>query len=476
MITTDTLPDDVLIVIFSFYLDLHLGEYSPEKEREKAWQLLVHVCRRWRTIIFGSPRHLNLQLVCNGRTRARDRLDVWTALPLVIQCEKDDDDYSKDSIRNVDNIIAVLERRNRVCRIDLVGISFSNFGTIFAAMQQPFQELIFLRLWSYYDGMVPVIPDSFLGGSAPRLRYLMFSHIPFPGLPNLLLSATHLVNLALRHIPHSGYFSPEAMATVLSASTSLENLVLDFFSPRSCPDRENRRSPPAIRSILPVLTYFRFKGTSEYLDDLVARIDTPELNDLLITFFNDVEFDTPQFMQFISRTPMSRSLEWAHITLGGKATRVTLSRASGHGYLHVNILCTGLDWQVSSLGQVCTSCMPPLSMSENLHIYKSLGWRLDNIENGPWVELLRPFTAVKNLYLGEEIAPRIAPALQEVVEGRITEVLPILESIVLEGLESSGSVEEGISQFVAAREVAGHPITISHWDSQKEKTPTYFIG
>lgn len=58
--------------------------------------------------------------------------------------------------------------------------------------------------------MSPTILDlqltaSFLGGSAPpRLRELW---IPFPGLPNLLSSATDLVALHLLNIPHFGYIS-----------------------------------------------------------------------------------------------------------------------------------------------------------------------------------------------------------------------------------------------------------------------------
>ena len=49
-------------------------------------------------------------------------------------------------------------------------------------------------------------------------------------------------------------------------------------------------------------------------------------------------------------------------------------------------------------------------------------------------------------------------------------MLTALKHIFLEGLESSGLVEEGIGQFVAARQVAGHSITISRWiDSEREK-------
>jgi hypothetical protein len=64
-----------------------------------------------------------------------------------------------------------------------------------------------------------------------------------------------------------------------------------------------KRPPPLTRSVLSALTDFRFKGVSEYLEDLVARIDAPLLRELYITLFNQIVFDTPQFVQFISRTP-----------------------------------------------------------------------------------------------------------------------------------------------------------------------------
>ena len=138
----------------------------------------------------------------------------------------------------------------------------------------------------------------------------------------------------------------------------------------------------------------------------------------------------------------------------------------------MKILCRGLGWQVSSLEQVCTSALPPLSMPEDLYIYKCIYWQLDpkdNVENRLWLELLHPFAALKNLYLSEESALRIAPALQELSEGtRTMEVLFCLQNIFSEGLESSGSVNEGIGQFVAARQVVSHPIAVSRWANSRQ--------
>ena len=393
-------------------------------------------------------------------------LDIWPALPLVIQSP-----YLNE-IGGTDNVIAVLERSDRVCQITLEDVQSWDMEIYLAAMQQPFPELTYLLLQSFGE-MLSVDPDSFLVGSAPRLEYLKLYNIPFPGLPKLLLSATQLVELVL-YISHSGYIPPDAMVAALSTLTSLEELCLEFRSPRSCPDQASRRPPPSTRSVLPILTRFRFYGVAEYLEDLAACINAPRLDDLQITFFNDIEFNTPQIMQFISRTLAQRSRAFQNGNIIFLKDRGAYLNTSGDGRLHVKIICQGLEWQVSSLGQVCTSSLPPLSVLEDLYIYdyrySQPDWK-DDIENGLWLQLLHPFTAVKNLYLSEQFAPRIGPALQELAEGGTTEVLPALENIFLEGLESSGSVQEGIGKFVAARQVASRPIVVSSWvNSGEDKT------
>ena len=129
---------------------------------------------------------------------------------------------------------------------------------------------------------------------------------PVLGLTKLLLSDTQLVRLRLGSIPHSGYISPKAMATCLSVLIRLENLAITFESPQSRPDHKIQRLPsPAC--IFPVLIELHIKGASEYLDDHVARIDAPMLDNLEITFFHQLIFDTPHLTQFISHTSKFKS-------------------------------------------------------------------------------------------------------------------------------------------------------------------------
>jgi hypothetical protein len=79
--------------------------------------------------------------------------------------------------------------------------------------------------------------------------------------------------------------------------------------------------------------------------------------------------------------------------------------------------------------------------------------RHDNIENMQWLKFFYPFTGVKNLYQSEKLAPSIAHALQLLVNGRMTKVLPALQNIFLEGLQSSVPVLEGIGKFFSARQL-----------------------
>jgi hypothetical protein len=463
------LPDDVLLEIFDFYLGEDNLRYTGKKE---LWIALAHACRRWRSLVFQSPHRLNLRLVCTPNTRARDTLDIWPPLPLIIS---DDYGFHYEFDEPQFNIIAALEHNDRVCKIDLcLKASELESVTDSAAMQKPFPELTDLQLLMRMkdDGpepiLEPILPDSFLAGTAPRLRSLDLGYVSYPGIPKLLLSTTHLVRLDLDNIPPSGYIPPEAMATGLSALASLEFLGLRFRSPRPRPALESRRQtpPPLTRSILPSLTQIRFKGVSEYLEEILARIDAPRVKNLNITFFNQITFDIPQLFRFISRRPTLRAPEKGHIGFDFKVANVT-SQTADCGVFRVDILCMGSEWQLSSLEQICTSPFSPLSTLEDLYISedrkKPSRWQ-DNDENTLWLELLRPFATVKNLYLSDEFMPRIATALQELAGPRTTEVLPALENIFLEGFELWEPLHEGIEKFVTARRLPSHPVAVSLWD------------
>ena len=448
----DVLPDDVLLEIFDFYMSVG------------AWQSLAHVCQRWRNLAFGSPRRLNVRLCCTPETPARDILDIWPALPLIVRGKV-------TSLSGTDNVIAVLAQNNRVCQINIWGLSEWQLEKVLAAMQVPFPELTDLELVS--DGKtLPVIPDSFLGGSAPRLRKFNLNAILFPGLQKLFFSANHLVYLRLVNIPHSVYISSEAMVTLLSVLSSLDALELEFQSPQPRPDWETRRPPPSKRSVTPALNSFLFKGVIEYLEDLVTFIDAPQLKSFSITSVYQIEFGTPRLAEFITCTPTLRALDEAYVQFDDSTASIKLGYQTSDVYdLEIAISCKEPDWQLSSVTRVCNPNSPllPFSNVEDLYItneYSDPPWEYD--ENALWSELLLAFTAVKDLYLSKELAPDIAAALQELVGARVIEVLPSLQNIFVEDfrapdLPRAFDLQENIWQFAGARRHAGHPIAISVW-------------
>jgi hypothetical protein len=290
------LADDVLLEIFDFYLEVNQAQdfyFGMRKGTTMEWTKLVHVCQRWRYLVFQSPRRLGLQISCTGRTPVKEMLDIWPALPLIVWVAGDGATWSRE------NTIAALKHRDRICGIRNDDASLP-LETLLPMMQEAFPALITLDLESHGE-MAPVA-DSFLGGSAPHLRYLCLRSVPFAALPKLLLSATDLVDLHLCDIPDPGYISPEAMVTTLSALATLESFSLEFQSPRSRSSRESRHplSPKCV--VLPALIYFYFEGVSEYLEDLMAPIGAaPRLDHLEISFFGQPIFHTPHLSRFISR-------------------------------------------------------------------------------------------------------------------------------------------------------------------------------
>jgi hypothetical protein len=453
------LHDDVLLEIFDFYVDEEI-EDQEEKQSMEAWQTLVHVCWRWRSLVFASPRRLDLRLVCTAGTSARDTLDVWPALPLEIQ----DDITSK----RVDNIASVLKLRDRVCKVDLDCVTESKMEEICRVMEEPFPDLTDLRLGADPNA-APQLPDSFLGGSAPRLRSLILESIPFPALPNLLWSARHLVCLHFFGIPDSGYVSPEAMVTYLSMLTSLESLSLGSESYQPLPGPDSRPPHHTTRTVLSALTSFDYSGVSKYLEDFVARIDIPQLDDLQITIF-EIDFDSTQLSQFISRTPTLKARDQALVEQyrGGARVEVPLfSQITGpsSGLFFVECPYDDFDEQLSALAWVCNSSLSLLSTVETLIICDDLHhFQLDDEESDDeWLELLSTFTAVKELFLSNGAVHLIAPALRHAGRG-IQEVLPTLKHIGLEVCHPSFLDHVDVEDFYDARRHSDFKIEVSLWD------------
>ena len=269
-VTIDMLPEIALLDIFDFY----------EHEID-AWHTLVHVCRKWRIIVFGSPRRLDLRLLCTASTPVRELLDIWPQLPIVVSVNGHGR-LESWFVGCTDNVIAALEHNDRICELDLNSMPRTKMAELIPAMQQSFPALTRVKLHLRTRKRL-CIPDLFFdnGSAPPPLQTLILDKFPFPGLPILLPSAIQLVHLEIRNMFCREYISPEQMVTYFSVMTGLERLEIEFES-LSSQRSQHPPAPPKTRTLLPALTKLRVFEVGGYLEDLVARIDAPLLDKLII--------------------------------------------------------------------------------------------------------------------------------------------------------------------------------------------------
>ncbi|KAH9028356.1 hypothetical protein EDB85DRAFT_2276398 [Lactarius pseudohatsudake] len=408
-VTINILPDDILLEIFAFCL--------PDP-------------------------HASLDSIRRMRVWQRLNLGLWPDFPLTVVFDdpKDQDDF-----------IAALEHPGRVRRIDIFSICPDVFEVV-EAMRVPFPALTHLELTgpehNDHDPDVLDLPDEFLGGSAPCLQHICLENISFPGLPTLLLSARDLVSLQLESVPPTysdyGHISPEEMVSSLAVLTKLRTLSIYRYpsedsEPSPIPSDEQRRRPdPPMLAVLPALTQFVFGRDFEYLEDLVAQIDAPRVEDVSIEYsMNEVQ--TRQLSQFVGRSNLKRAeFRRAQVTFYLDSVYIKFDLPQGE-CLHAKFLIkTILDdapivspvlYVVHVLGQLVamTSSVGHLRVSSrDFTIPRQVGQDLLKSELLP---LLRLFFAVEVLEVSGGLAGCIASALEDTAEETL---LPALQLLWLE--------------------------------------------
>jgi len=454
--------------------------------------MLIQVCRKWRNIVLASPLRLDLWLLCTHGTPVRRTLDCWPSLPIVIRyCASLE--FRPPSPEDEDNVIAALEQHHRVREIQLA-VTSSLLGKIVKLMQVSFPRLRHLSLWLDKDrsnGSVPGLPNSFLGEYAPRLRGLSLIGVPFPDLPGLLSSSRGLTSLRLLEVPDTGYISSHAMATCLSTLNDLAVLCLEFRFSKPRPNNERGYPLPLNRNraTLPNLTHFNFRGPSDYLEEILARIDAPFLHHVDITFFNQLIFQVPHLSHFIGRMEMLKSAKVAEMESSfGSGVSIKLDQGGssstqgtiGHP-LSLCISCGVLEWQISSMAQICSQSSV-FSHVKRLDVradYLRLGYRWkDELESDPWLELFHSFTSVETLSISGELCLHVAHALEVVATEMVVAaevLLPELRGLHFECSRKSASVEN----YDTVRKKFGRPVDVQHvsfpspemWDNvSDEKT------
>jgi hypothetical protein len=259
------------------------------------------------------------------------------------------------------------------------------------------------------------------------------------------------------------------MVAGFAALPKLEYFTIQFRSATPRPDRI--RPPPITRTILHALTSFQFRGSSEYLEDLVASIDCPQLNQIFIDYLDypfDFQLAQHRVSKFIDRsvgpgrhelTPFRR----ADVRLLGDTVLLTLYRHENHPVpVRITISCDYRDWHTShmawALGQFSAT------LSNVAHLKFDVCLFHPGLDDAEWLHLLHRFSAVQTLFVSRTPAKRVALALEDITAEMAAEVLPSLHLICLVGQPISS-----IEKFIAVRRLSGRPVTVVDTEMQYEK-------
>jgi len=430
----------------------------------------VHVCQRWRNIIFESPRYLNLHLHCSSETPFRKNFGPWPEFPLILEYSIYPEEDGKD-------VIFALKHPDRVHRIDLtIGHSDLVGGDVLGAMEVPFPALTHLDL----EGPIPEdvekefdLPHEFLGGSAPCLQHIHLHAISFPALPKLLLSARGLHCLELNSIPANFYGSilSEEMVGGLAGLTKLRKLSIHFtFTDEDPsyyirPEMRGRPDPPN-RAALPALTRFEFTGESEYLEALIAQIYMPQV-EVVEVEYRAPEVKTRQLSWFIGRIARLESAQFrrAQINFDAGYADIKLDRPQDE-YNRVRLsLTVAIEDEYYNVPRLLGQLALILSNVDHLSVEMGQYWTKNGVrtEASEWLAFLHIFPALEAFSVSGGIAVNIASTLENIPEERVAEVLPALRLLRLSNSdEPVGSTE----RFLALRGLSGCPVTVV--DTQDE--------
>ena len=394
------------------------------------------------------------------------QLDIWPALPIVIEVRGSNDGMDND-------VIAALKHNDCICEIHAKDVPWSHLEKLVELMQAQFPaltHLCFSSRWGTSSNLTAQLPDAFLGGLAPHLRSLNLSNIAFLALPNLLLSATGLLSYLFS--THPPAFSVEVMVDCLSSLICLEKLYIDF---ERRPLNASCRQPPLTRFVLPMLNSLSLRGPVEHLEDLYTRIEAPLLKHVHIKISDPVILDASTILPFIGHKEAFEALNQAHMAvIDGNVTIILSSQNGTSGDMLLMLSLTSdhdTGWWLQALTQ--DHRLSPLANFDRLGYLLYRDRDRDEIMS-LWVncgigirnthQLLCFFAFVECLYLSKEVAIQVVPILGRLAteEGGVTEVSPALQGIYIDTMGDWGPDWGAIGRFVFMREVSGYLICVLH--------------
>ncbi|KAH9178377.1 hypothetical protein EDB89DRAFT_2239613 [Lactarius sanguifluus] len=444
-VTIEKLSNEVLLEIFRYYLHA-----DP-----RFWLRLVHICRKWRRIVFASQWALHLRLFSTYGTPVLKTLECWPALPIVMQYGGSlalDPPAPEDE----DNIMAALKQSDRVSSIRLT--MTSSLLEKLSGIERPFSQLEEIVLLSR-DSVWQTLPRAFRWG--PRLRCLHSTRVAFPALLHLLYSSKNLVDLQLHEVINPLHLSPDAFTDALSGTPQLRSLSLHLLTTVNYVSLDLLPPPPPEeRIVFPALTRLNFRGIAEYLEGLVARIDAPRLGDIEVTLFDRFVFDPSKLGEFIDRIEIQKSPLQADIVSSKRAISISITQPEAPTRLKLQVSCKPLTRQVSYMAQICNGLSTFLLGVEHLCISATRPPRRQDrsgLDEHEWAELIFPFRGAKWVYVAGDHWTNIVRALQP------SRVLPALHRLnIAQPRPRHAPLREAVVSFMTSRWLGGHSVAVEY--------------
>jgi hypothetical protein len=323
-------------------------------------------------------------------------------------------------------------------------------------MNKVFPRLEDLSLTSTdFEGTNLMLPETL---QAPDLRRLTLHGVSLPTRLPLLSSAITLSILSLTDIRASGYFPPGHLVAQLQSLPHLEELSIGFAVAIPIPSSKGELLPAPVSPVtLPSLRRLTFRGVDDYIDNLVAQINTPRLARLRLTLFFDLAFTLVNLTDFILRTEGFRRLV-AKVIFDKDGASICYEQ-QGIGELSLRVNCKPLGWRIDSATQVCSALGKVVSAVEELTLDLDVDAmssdREITLESLVWHELLLPFVGVEKLCIGSLLARELSQALESVTGRLVLELLPNLRR-----LEVPLKYDKLLSKFIKTRESVGRPVPL----------------
>ena len=468
----DTLDDDSILNIFyhcrpPVVLDETdgdgIGLWGGRWECEYWWYKPARVCRRWRRLILASPSYLGVNLVCRYGTPVADMLAHAPPLPLIIDHIPV---FEEDPTEMEEKILLVLKHRDRVRRIRL-RVSDPQPTRIIETIDNVYPLLEYLHI----QPLTPLATNLSLSSTlrAPHLRHLVLHNFVFPSGSPLLVG---LVTLSLECTP-SANFGPKELLQQLPIMPHLETLRTSFYPPLSNQDVERQLSQiaPSTHVTLPTLRWFGFEGPSAYMEAVLPRTNMPLLKVTEIvstTHESDLLNLTTSILftqQSLWETKHPRLCD-VRVTFYNMHMVITMrpQKRTGIPTLHLRLLClhpaTGLRFTVQIFDGVREMFTEVESLSlEDKTSFESLE-EFAIRAGSRWRKLLGSFNQVRTLHVfGGDLVEALSRSLLPHDGESAIELLPMLRVL---SCPHGTHVSESCRSFLAARQNAGFPVTISH--------------